>query len=74
MQKEELSSLIFEHHIYNHLKTKFLTYGINGSEVPFIQELIDHDLVDRVMMQPDRQFLYEVCIHNYYNMHSVVHI
>lgn len=64
MQKERLSSLIFEHHIYNHLKSKFLTYGINGPEILFIQELIDHDLVDRVMVhtQPaEKQFLYEVC-------------
>ena len=65
MQKEKLSSLIFEHHIYNRLKSKFSTYGINGLETLIIQELIDHDLVDRVMAhtQPEKQFLFEVCIY-----------
>lgn len=63
MQKEKLSSLIFDH-IYEYLESKdksFSTYGINGPETLLIQELIDHDLRDRVMVQPHRQFLYEVC-------------
>lgn len=66
MQKEKLSSLIFEHHVYNFLEEKdkyFSSYGINGEDTVFIQELIDHDLLDRVTLlaQPERQFLYEVC-------------
>ena len=62
MQKKKLSSLIFDH-IYKFLEDKdkrFSSYGINGPETLFIQELIDHDLIDRLMVQPDRQFLYEV--------------
>ena len=68
-QKERLSSLIFEHHVYNYLEGKdkcFSAYGINGGDTVFIQELIDHDLLDRVtlLVQPERQFLYEVRFNN----------
>ena len=76
IQREKISSLIFERHIYKELEKSFTSYGIGAVECLLIQELIDHDLRNEPVMglsQPERRFLYEV--YNYSTcMQTVDHI